>query len=108
VARTILATLPGSGPSQRLEVSVEQRAGGSLAIHLDEQHYAEGIGWFTQRSMSLDPRQWSALRDALGAGQTNLGGFRLDAIEAEPPATIPFPGPAPTDRRLKRAVGHSD
>ncbi len=101
VARTILATLSGSGPHQRIEVGLVRRPDGRLAVDLCEQHHAEGIGWFDQRSMALDPRQLRQLVAAL-----DLKGLALDAAVGadEAPATLPFPGPA--DREIRRpAIG---
>jgi hypothetical protein len=98
-ARTVLATLAGSAPYQRLLVALEQRDDGRLAIDLREQHYAEGIGWFDQRTLSLEPRQFRQLQAALG-----LSAARLDEAEAEGPATIPFPGPR-TFEPWRPAVG---
>ncbi len=99
VARTILATLSGSGPHQRIEVGLVQRADGRLAIDLCEQHHAEGIGWFDQRTLALDPRQFRQLKAVLG-----LNSSALAAFEDETPATIPFPGPS-TSLPTRPAVG---
>jgi hypothetical protein len=88
--RTVLATLAGKGPSQRLQVSLSQGDDGRLLIDLREQHHAEGIGWFDQRRLELDPRQFQQLQAVLA--------LKADALEAailEQPATVPFPGPAP-------------
>jgi hypothetical protein len=98
-ARTILATLPGSAPYQRLQVGLEQRGDGGLAIDLREQHFAEGIGWFDQRTMSLDPRQFQQLQAVLG-----LKAALLEDAAEEVPATIPFPGPR-TIAPVRSAVG---
>jgi len=98
-ARTILATLPGSAPYQRLQVGLEQCGDGRLAIDLREQHFAEGIGWFDQRTLSLDPRQFQQLQAVLG-----LKAACLEEAAAEVPATIPFPGPR-TARPARTAVG---
>jgi hypothetical protein len=62
---------------------------GGLLIDLREQHYAEGIGWFDQRRLELDPRQFQQLQAVLG-----LKSDRLGSTMWEEPATIPFPGPA--------------
>jgi hypothetical protein len=100
VARTVLATLPGSAPYQRLQVALEQGEDG-LTICLCEQHHAEGIGWFTQRSMQLEPRQWAQLQGVLGTTDARQA-FADDAEDA--PATLPFPGPN-DPRRLRHAIG---
>jgi hypothetical protein len=99
-ARTILATLPGSAPYQRLQVGLEQRSDGRLAIDLCEQHFAEGIGWFDQRTLSLDPRQFQQLQAVLGLKAAHL----VEDAAAEVPATIPFPGPR-TIPPTRAAVG---
>lgn len=101
MARTVLAILPGSAPFQRLEVSLEQGDQGGLTIFLSEQHHAEGIGWFTQRSMQLEPRQWAQLQGVLGSG---AAGMAIEADAETPPATLPFPGPN-SPRRFRHAVG---
>jgi hypothetical protein len=88
--RTVLATLGGKGPSQRLQVSLSQADDGRLLIDLREQHHAEGIGWFDQRRLELDPRQFQQLQAVLA-----LKSDDLSAAILEEPATVPFPGPAP-------------
>jgi hypothetical protein len=98
-ARTHLATLPGSGPGQRLDVSLVQKRDGRLSIDLREQHYAAGIGWFDQKSLELDPRQLRLLQAILGEARDALQG------EAEEPRMIlAFPGPA-SDEPRRPAVG---
>lgn len=101
-AETILATLDGSGPHQRLQVVLSQGAEGGLTIVLCEQHHGgEAIGWFDQRRLKLDPRQWRQLQAVLGHPQT--AGQLAQAAEA-PRTTIPFPGPAVRTPR-RAAVG---
>jgi hypothetical protein len=97
--RTVLATLGGKGPSQRLEVSLSQGEDGRLLIDLREQHHAEGIGWFDQRRLELDPLQFQQLQAVLA-----LKSEELDASILEVPATVPFPGPAPKVA-CRRAAG---
>ncbi len=97
--RTVLATLGGKRPWQRLEVGLSQGDDGRVLIDLREQHHAEGIGWFDQRRLELDPRQLQQLQALLALEPAVLGG----AFEDEP-ATVPFPGPAAREARLP-AVG---
>jgi len=92
-AQTVLATLPGSRPHQRLQVALAQGRDGSLVIDLREQHYADGIGWFDQRTLSLEPAQFKRLQAVL-----DLKAAAWDEID-EPPATIPFPGPVEVEAR---------
>lgn len=98
--RTVLATLGGRGPSQRVQVSLSQADDGRLLIDLREQHHAEGIGWFDQRRLELDPRQFQQLQAVLALKSDSLG----SAIEEEP-ATVPFPGPVPRVTRRPAAGG---
>jgi hypothetical protein len=88
-AQIVLADLPGAGPHQRLRVALDQGDDGRLTIELCEQHYAEGIGWFDQRSLSLEPGQFKRLQAVLGMKAASWDVQDRD----EPPATLPFPGP---------------
>ena len=85
--RTVLATLGGKGPSQRLQVSLSQGDDGRLLIDLREQHHAEGIGWFDQRRLELDPRQFQQLQAVWRLKSDSLG-----AAMQEEPATHAVPG----------------
>lgn len=99
-AHTILATLPGSGPHQRVQVALHQKPDGGLQIELRDQHFGEGIGWFDQRTMSLEPRQWQQLQALLGTKATSdVLNEQADAT----PATLPFPGPRTKDPRRPAA-----
>jgi hypothetical protein len=96
VGRTVLATLAGTKPHQRLQVALTQRGEGRVLIDLREQHYAEGIGWFDQRTMELDPKQFRQLQAILGLkGAEDVAGRPVSGsgIDHEAPTTIPFPGP---------------
>src|SRR4051794_10945595 len=99
VSRTVLAHLDGGSPQDRLQVALVQRGDGRLAIDLCQQHYAEGIGWFDQRSLALDPRQLRQLQAVLG-----LKAQAIEAAEAETLMSLPFPGPRAAERR-RPAVG---
>jgi hypothetical protein len=100
-AETILATLPGHGPHQRLVVALRQRGEGGLSIELRDQHHGEGIGWFDQRTLSLDPRQWQQLQAVLGRADA---ASRISEAADETPATIAFPGPR-SPRVSRPAIG---
>ncbi len=86
--RTVLATIAGSEPHQRLQVALTQGGDGRLAIDLRDQHYAEGIGWFDQRTLALSPQQFRQLQAVLG-----LQAATIAEAEQEAPAILPFPGP---------------
>lgn len=87
-SRTILGTLSGPAPRERLQVELVQRRDGRLVIDLRQQHYAEGIGWYDQRGIELDPRQLRQLQAMLGAQAP-----RIEAELDASPVLLPFPGP---------------
>lgn len=87
-ARTHLATIAGTAPGQRLEVSLVAGREGRIAVELRQQHFADGIGWFDQRSLELDPRQLRQLQALLGPDAP-----ALTARGNEPRSILPFPGP---------------
>lgn len=91
VGRTVMATLGGTAPQQRLQVALAQREDGRLLIDLREQHYAEGIGWYDQRTIELDPRQFRQLQAVLGLKGADH--TAPTSPERDSPTTIPFPGP---------------
>jgi hypothetical protein len=62
---TTLGWIDGSDADQRLELTLVQNAAGIVELVMSEQHFAEGIGWFAQRSLSLDPHQVSQLKRML-------------------------------------------
>jgi hypothetical protein len=100
VQRTVLATIAGSGPCERLEVALVRKGDGRVAIDLREQHHAEGIGWFDQRGMTLDPRQFRQLQSVLKLDLMPLMG----EVDEDGPNVIPFPGPR-EDAAQRSAVG---
>jgi hypothetical protein len=97
-ARTHLATLPGPGPEQRLQVALVDGGDGRLKIDLREQHFAEGIGWFDQRTLVLEPEQFKRLQAVLGLKADHT------PMRDERPATLAFPVPA-EPFVLRAAVG---
>jgi hypothetical protein len=101
VGRTLLAILGGREPSQRLQVSLSQADDGRLLIDLREQHHADGIGWFDQRRLELDPRQFQQLQAVLA-----LKSASIELTNVEAPATVPFPGPPPTRTERPAAGGN--
>jgi hypothetical protein len=95
IGRTLLGMLPGTAPHQRLQVALMQRGDGRLTIDLREQHHADGIGWYDQRALELDPQQFRQLQAMLGlkAGRAVADQASGPEAENDRPATIPFPGP---------------
>lgn len=100
MSRTPLATLDGPLPGSRIQLNLVQRTNGRVLIELREQHHADGIGWFDQRTLQLEPHQFQQIQAVLG-----LHSREITAALDVPPATIPFPGPAPESRPSRRASG---
>jgi hypothetical protein len=66
MSEVVLTTLPGSSDSEQVAVVLCQHEGSSH-ISLRHQTYGgEGLGWYTQHSVDLEPEQVAALRLALG------------------------------------------
>lgn len=85
----VLSTLAGTTDQERLLVVLCNRSGVSR-LELRQQSFGDGIGWFTQSTVSLEPSQVAELRTALGTGG-NHGPSALPKSfrRAEPPAWQP-------------------
>lgn len=84
----LLATLPGSSDCERLTVVLVHAPGGTSKMSIRQQTWAEGIGWYDQKSIELDPDQLCQLRAVLGWGTHH----RLKQEHAQDPAVLAFPG----------------
>ena len=62
----LLASIPGASDEERLLVVHTRGAGGQSVILLRQQTWGEGVGWFDQSSVSIEPEQLGQLRLALG------------------------------------------
>lgn len=65
-AETILSSLPASAENERVLVVLVQLPGEGSHMELRQQSFGEGIGWFTQSTITLEPGQVAALKNALG------------------------------------------
>ena len=72
-SETILTAIPAS-ENERLLVVLVQSPEHASRMELRQQSFSKGIGWFTQSTVSLEPGQVAALRNALG---TSASGKRL-------------------------------
>ncbi|MAV36331.1 MAG: hypothetical protein CMJ59_12845 [Planctomycetaceae bacterium] len=63
---TIVTTLSGQTEEDRLVVVLCQYAAGANALELRQQSWGDGVGWFTQSTVEMSPRQVANLRNALG------------------------------------------
>jgi len=62
---TVLSTIPASETERLLVILIQAPDCGSR-MELRQQSFSNGIGWFTQSSVQLEPGQVAALRNALG------------------------------------------
>lgn len=95
---TVIQQLPGSLPNERILICMRQ-CGDHWGIALRQQHWAEGIGWYDQKVLRLDRRQWSALAGMLSGRSVEIP----DSPEVAP-CTIPFPAPPPRETPLRKAA----
>ena len=89
---TTLAILAGSTETERVLMVLVATAEGS-AVELRQQSWGEGIGWFTQSHVHLDPQQVAELKQTLGptsrgttrrgCANPSSGGFVPRVIHAE-------------------------
>ena len=63
---TILSSLPAAVENERILVFLVQSPGEGSHVVLRQQSFGEGIGWFTQSTIGLEPGQVAALKNALG------------------------------------------
>jgi hypothetical protein len=68
IHETVLSILPGADDNHRLVVLLRLGTSGSSWIELRQQSWGEGLGWFTQSTLPLEPHQVAALRGVLGGG----------------------------------------
>lgn len=81
---TVLATLPGASDRDRVLVVLCQATGGSH-VEIRQQSWGEGLGWYTQSSVQLEPQQVAGMRQALGLGGS-FGKVQVSAFPASEPA----------------------
>jgi len=82
----VLATLPGANDTQQVVVVLRQLADGSSKVSLRQQTWGDGIGWYDQHSLDLEPEQFRQLRHGLGAPT------RPARAEPDSKTILPFPG----------------
>lgn len=84
---TVLGEFPGSAPGIRLQVVLVPLSHGAVRIELRSQEYVEGLGWFDQRCLALDPAQMQGLVALFGVrGSVESAAF----AERPEPSILPF------------------
>lgn len=67
---TTLTSLPAAVENERILVVLVQSAGEGSHVEMRQQSFGEGIGWFTQSTIRMEPGQVAALKSALGRAST--------------------------------------
>lgn len=73
---TILSAIPALSDRDRLIVVLVQSAEGSR-LELRQQSFGEGVGWFTQSTVQMEPGQVAQLRNSLGQAAAGASMTRL-------------------------------
>jgi hypothetical protein len=63
---TTLTSLPATAENERILVVLVQITGEGSHVEMRQQSFGEGIGWFTQSTLRMEPGQVAALKSALG------------------------------------------
>ncbi len=74
---TTLTSLPAAVENERILVVLVQNPGEGSHVEMRQQSYGEGIGWFTQSTIHLEPGQVAALKNALGNSLSGASFSRL-------------------------------
>ena len=67
---TTLTSLPAAVENERILVVLVQNPGEGSHVEMRQQSFGEGIGWFTQSTIRMEPGQVAALKSALGRTST--------------------------------------
>jgi len=70
---TVLSALSGTSEQERVLIVLCSTAGANSHIELRQQSFGDGVGWFTQSTIALEPHQVAELRSALGTGGQGIG-----------------------------------
>jgi hypothetical protein len=85
IPETLLATLPGTDDRQQLLVVLVMGENGGTHVELRQQSWGEGLGWYNQGTVRLEPAQVAGLRQSLGLGGS-FSQVRTTAFPAAAPA----------------------
>ncbi len=79
LSEVVLATLPGADDSEQLVVVLCQTPEHGSRLELRQQTWGDGIGWFTQNRIQLQPHQVAELRAVLGSSGSQAKRPRRDS-----------------------------
>ncbi len=75
--------LPGSSETERIAVVLCPSGEEGSRLELRQQSYSEGIGWFTQSTVRLEPSQVADLRSGLGMASAGSSAATRRALPRE-------------------------
>jgi hypothetical protein len=93
----ILTTITSSNPTSCLEVAVCTGPQGKRKVELRRLWWGEGVGWYCQQSLRLDPSEAEGLLEALKGNRRRWG----DRPLSFPGKVIPFPVPRASQTRQR-------
>jgi hypothetical protein len=67
---TVLSEIPAQSDTERLLVVLIQGPEGSR-LELRQQSFGEGVGWFTQSTVQMEPAQVAMLKNSLGVAASS-------------------------------------
>ena len=70
VTEIVLTTIPGKSDDERMVILLQQSVDGHTTLCLSQQSWGEGVGWFNQQSIELEPHQVALVKNALGSDHT--------------------------------------
>jgi len=77
----VLAQLDGENAKEKIELVLRHTEEDSTALEVLSLRWGQGIGWYTQKTIALDPSQVrrlaSLLRRAALRGQSRTGGGKI-------------------------------
>lgn len=67
-SEVVLSSIEGSSARERIHVVLCNDSAKGSRVELRQQSWGDGVGWFTQSTVTLAPHQVAELRGALGNG----------------------------------------
>ncbi len=89
-AEIFLGELTGETAEDKIEVTLRMRPDGSQELELTQLAWGTGVGWFVQKTMTLDGAQMQQLKSLLTGVRTAKVSQKTHR-EGKPGRVIPFP-----------------
>ncbi len=89
-AEIFLGELPGADAEEKIVVTLRVRPDGAQELELKQLRWGTGVGWYPQKTMTLDGAQMQQLKMILTGVRTPTP-MRKTTPLGEPGRVIPFP-----------------